>query len=167
VPRKSEWLERLPAILTQIRALPAPVVDRATVEGLFGVRRREAIRLLHRFGGFQAGKTFLISRDELLRQLDNLEATDDFRAESKRRRRLADDLATMREDVTARRVPIAASHQTTSGSIKQLGPNVRLKPDRLEIEFKSPEELLTRLFELARTIASDFEGFTKLLEVPQ
>jgi len=167
VPRKSEWLERLPAILTQIRGLPAPVVDRATVEGLFSVRRREAIRLLHRFGGFQAGKTFLISRDDLLRQLENLEATDDFRAESKRRRRLADDLASIRQDVTARRVPIAANYQTRSASIKQLGPNVRFSPGRLEVEFRSPEELLTRLFELARTIASDFEGFTKLLEVPQ
>lgn len=165
MPRKSEWLERLPAILTQLHAFPAPVIDRATVEELFQLRRRESIRLLHRFGGFQAGKTFLISREDLIRQLEDL--GDDVRAESKRRRRLTEHLDKARQEISARRIPIPANRQDSVGSVRQLGPYVRLTPGRLEIEFKTSEELLARLFELARSIANDFDGFTRLLEMPQ
>ncbi len=37
-----------------------PVVDRATCERLFQVRRRRAIYLLQGFGGYVAGNTVLI-----------------------------------------------------------------------------------------------------------
>jgi hypothetical protein len=43
--------------LDKLRDFPAPVVDRAIVERVLRLHRRTAIRLLHRCGGFQAGKT--------------------------------------------------------------------------------------------------------------
>ena len=69
MPRKSEWLQQLPSALEELRRFPAPVVDRAALQKLLRVERRTAIRLLHRFGGFQAGKTFLIDRVELIAAL--------------------------------------------------------------------------------------------------
>jgi hypothetical protein len=55
-------IQRLPAALDELRRFPAPVVDRTIVEKVLRIHRRTAIRLLHRCGGLQAGKTFLIGR---------------------------------------------------------------------------------------------------------
>ena len=69
MPTKPYWWYRLGEIISELESLAAPVVDRAVFEQVFGVRRRRAIELLHYFGGFQAGKTFLVERSSLLRQL--------------------------------------------------------------------------------------------------
>ena len=166
MPRKSEWLERVPSAISELQDFPAPVIDRATVERLLGIRRREAIRLMHRFGGFQAGKTFLIGREELLGCLERLQSGDDWHAEIRRRERLMDKLDRARRETAARRVPIQAE-RTDVRPATGLSPRIRLVPGKLEVEFDSPEQLLTRLFELAQAIADDVDGFTKLLEVPQ
>jgi hypothetical protein len=60
MPIKKTWLLRLPEIRAELTAIEVPVVDRAVFERVFGVRRRRAIQLLHHFGGFQAGRTFLV-----------------------------------------------------------------------------------------------------------
>ena len=59
MPAPSQWLPLLPEIIGELKVLTAPVVDRALVEKLFALKRRQAIGLCHRFGGFQAGRTFL------------------------------------------------------------------------------------------------------------
>jgi hypothetical protein len=48
-------------------------VDRAVIEQIFGLKRRQAIELLHQFGGYQAGRTFLLDRVRLLEALRSLE----------------------------------------------------------------------------------------------
>lgn len=167
MPRKGEWLEQLPAVLDELRSFPAPVIDRATVEQLFGVRRREAIRLMHRFGGFQAGKTFVITRQDLIRWTEEVLAADDCRLELKRRQRLIDLLAATRKELSARRVSIRTTRPEEDLSVTRLPAYIRLTPGRLQIEFESSEQLLARLFELAQTVANDFDGFTEALKMPQ
>ena len=62
---KPKWLLNIPEIRRQLSELVAPVVDRDMVERLFDLRRRRAIELMHCFGGFQSGRTFLINRLQL------------------------------------------------------------------------------------------------------
>src|SRR5258707_7492315 len=88
MPRKPEWYQQLPAALAMIRTFPAPVVDRAGLETLLHVSRRAAIRLMHRFGGYQAGRTFLIAREDLLRQLAAIRDSDTYQWGCRRRERL-------------------------------------------------------------------------------
>jgi len=92
MPIKKTWLLRLPEIRAELTAMEVPVVDRAVFERVFGVRRRRAIQLLHHFGGFQAGRMFLIDRLALLRQLEPLEESAEFALEQQRRQRLIDFL---------------------------------------------------------------------------
>ncbi|MBL8216784.1 MAG: hypothetical protein JNK87_39055 [Bryobacterales bacterium] len=40
-----------------LEELDLPVIDRAGIEQIFGVRRRRAIQLMHKFGGYQAART--------------------------------------------------------------------------------------------------------------
>ena len=60
MPAKPEWLLRLPEIRAELEHLEVSVVDRAMIERIFGLKRRRAIELLHQFGGYQAGRTFLV-----------------------------------------------------------------------------------------------------------
>ena len=92
MPIKKTWLLRLPEIRAELTAMEVPVVDRAVFERVFGVRRRRAIQSLHHFGGFQAGRMFLIDRLALLRQLEPLAESAEFALEQQRRQRLIDFL---------------------------------------------------------------------------
>ena len=66
MPMKKMWLLRLPEIRTELEALPAPVIDRAMIEQIFGVRRRRALQLMQYFGGWQSGQACLVDRLDLL-----------------------------------------------------------------------------------------------------
>ena len=66
---KAEWLLRLPEIRAELEHLDVPVVDRAGIEHIFGLKRRRAIELMHQFGGYQAGHTFLVDRARLLEEI--------------------------------------------------------------------------------------------------
>lgn len=158
MPRKSEWLLSLPFLCSQLKELSAPVVDRAMFEVLFGVRRRRAVQLMHRFGGFQSGKTFLIERSSLLRQLEALASSEDFGVESQRRERLSSQLDQVRQFARAARVKIAAGPEVYQTRMSSLPEGVRLDPGRLTIEFGSQEQLLERLFALSQALMNDFEG---------
>src|SRR5579863_5966412 len=96
MPRRIEWLEQLPAALEELKQFPAPVVDRAILERVLRVHRRVAIRLMHRFGGFQSGKTFLIDRLQLIEQLERVSRGEEVSFERDRRIRLVGQLAEAR-----------------------------------------------------------------------
>ncbi len=70
MPRSPQWFHQLASALAQLQTFPAPVVDRASLEMLLKVSRRSAIRLMHQFGGYQAGRTFLIRREDLIAALE-------------------------------------------------------------------------------------------------
>ncbi len=105
-----QWFQQLASALTTLRASSALVIDRAGLERLFGVSPRTAVRLLNRFGGYQAGKTFLVGRDDLIRTLEALQLDPTFQLEHQRRQRLTDELDRTRRHLRARQVklPVAA-----------------------------------------------------------
>ena len=164
MPRKPEWLQQLPAALDQLRRFPAPVVDRAALEKLLRVERRTAIRLLHRFGGFQAGRTFLIDRLELISALEKVAAGDQAIEERERHRRLADSLDRARLLAPGRKVRIEAAPNVRHRVLEELPAGIRLAPGRLTIDFFGAEDLLRHLFELSQAMANDFASFQAAVE---
>jgi hypothetical protein len=150
----------LPDIVEKLRQLEAPVVDRAGVEKVFGVGRRRALQLLHRFGGFQSAQSFLVERQELIRRLEAVLAGEAFAFEQSRRRRLEQELDTARRQRVAAAVQIPAG-PAGKGSMPQ---GLRLMPGRLEVDFNGAEELLGKLFALSQEVAKDFEAFRDCVE---
>ena len=112
MPAKALWLLQIPEIVSLLETFDVPVVDRAIIEHLFGLRRRQAIELLHRFGGFQAGRTFLIDRRLLIEHLRRLAEGEEFQREHRRKERLDDTVDQLRRQHTAARVkiPVQNSH---------------------------------------------------------
>jgi len=163
MPTKPEWLLRLPDIRAELEHLDVPVVDRAGIERIFGLRRRRAIELMHQFGGYQAGCTFLLERVRLLEALQSLESREDYTVEKRRRERLRDVVEASREHLISTRVRIPVHAAAMRPSLDRLAPGVILLPGMLSIEFRHPIELLEKLYGLAQAISHDFERFEDLL----
>jgi hypothetical protein len=159
MPVKPEWLLRLPDIRAELEHLDVPVVDRAGIERIFGLKRRRAIELLHQFGGYQAGRTFLLDRARLLEALKSLESREDYTAEKRRRERLRDVVEASREHLILTRVQIPVRAAAVRPSLDRLAPGVLLLPGILSIEFRHPIELLEKLYGLAQALTHDFEKF--------
>src|SRR5689334_21403452 len=106
MPVKASWLLQIPEIVAQLEVFDVPVLDRALLEHLFGLRRRRAIELMHRFGGYQAGRTFLIDRRVLIRNLQQLTESEEFHSECQRKERLDEALYQFRRIHTTARVKI-------------------------------------------------------------
>lgn len=106
LPAKIQWLLKLPEIIQQLEALDAPVIDRACVEELFGVGRRRAIQLMHEFGGYQSGRTFLVDRQHLIGLLGAQAAGDEYEYERRRRKRLSEKLADLGTQAKGARITV-------------------------------------------------------------
>src|SRR5947208_1248285 len=150
MPAQPTWFLHVPNILEQLRAISTPLLDRAAVEQLFGVRRRRAHALMGRFGGFQTGRTFLVDRLELITSLEALERGDDFDREQRRKERLSSELETLRRQLPGRRVSISAPADVRDHGMADLPAGVHLRPGELRVEFSGTEDLLRKLYELSQ-----------------
>src|SRR5450755_757407 len=148
MPAKAAWLLKIPDIISMLEAFDVPVVDRATIERLFGLGRRQAIELLHRFGGYQTGRTFLVDRHLLLRNLQRIAEGEEFERESRRKERLDASIDRFRRQQTAARVSIPVAGDVYNRKLADLCTGVAIEPGHLHIAFCGAEDLLAKLFEL-------------------
>ncbi len=160
--RKIEWLERVPELLRQLEDFPAPVLDRAALEQWLGLSRRQCIRLMHRWGGYQAGRTFLIGRERMREELEQLLAGEEPRREQRRRQRLSALVERWHADLKGRYIAIPAAAGVLAQGLDSLPAGVRLAPGQLLIDFRDPEQLLERLLALVMGIQNDYGRFEKL-----
>jgi hypothetical protein len=147
--------------MEEVRQFPAPVLDRATVERLFSVRRRRANQIMARMGGYQVGRTGLVDREHFLAGLESIASGEEFHYEERRRTRVHEKLDEARRIVRAQRVKIPVSPAAPPGPALPQG--VTLHGKEIRIAFDTPETLLTRLFELSQTIANDYDEFVTTL----
>ena len=164
MPAKPVWLLKIPEIIRMLEAFDVPVVDRAIIERLFGLRRRQAIELLHRFGGFESGRTFLVDRHVLIENLRRLAAGEEFDRESRRKERLDGAIDRLRRYQTAARVSIPVPPDVFNRKLKDLSAGVALEPGHLHVAFSGAEELLSKLYELAQVASNDFDRFRAAAE---
>jgi hypothetical protein len=164
MPAKAQWLLQIPEILSLLETFEVPVVDRSIIEHLFGLRRRRAIELLHRFGGYQAGRTFLIDRRLLIEHLRRLADGEGFHREMRRRERLDNAVDQLRRERTAARVKISVQPALSSRGMADLPPGVALEAGHLHIAFSGTEDLLGKLFELSQAASNDFDRFRATTE---
>jgi hypothetical protein len=163
VPAKPRWLLHIPGIVAELRALEAPVVDRATFERLFGVRRRRAITLMQSFGGYVSGSAVLLDREALIARLTAMQADPEVDREVRRKQRLSARLDSLRRHRSAAQVLIRVPEDAPSRRLRDLPQGIALGPGRLTIDFEGAEQLLTKLYEFSQAIANDYDQFCAAL----
>jgi hypothetical protein len=159
MPAPSQWLLELPGIIRTLEVLETPVIDRSLVEKLFGLKRRQAIDLCHRFGGFQAGRTFLVDRLHLIGELERIHRDPDFEVETHRRERLSVTVNEARRLRAGAEVRLPVARDALDCRMRDLPDGIRLEAGCLTVCFNRPEELLAKLFELAKAAHNDYEAF--------
>lgn len=164
MPAKPAWLLHIPEIIAQLEVFEVPVLDRAIVESLFGLRRRQAIELLHHFGGYKSGQTFLVERQRLLGALRRLADGEDCQSEVRRRERLQETVDRLRRDRGALQVKIPVSPEVWNRKMATLPSGITLEAGRLQVDFDGSEDLLAKLYELARAAANDYDRFRTAAE---
>jgi hypothetical protein len=164
MPMRRTWLLRVPEIQAKLAGMEVPVIDRAVFERLFGVRRRRAIQLMHFFGGYQAGRTFLLDRRQLMGQLGLIETGAEFTMEAKRKQRLTEALEKVRRHRAGARVVLPVEAGRLDRRLGDLPDGIQLEPGSLRVKFRKAEELLAKLFALSKAAANDFEAFRRTAE---
>ncbi len=163
MPAQPSWHGRVPEILEILRAENAPaVVDRPVVEHLFGLRRRQAIRLMSVCRGFQVGKTFLLDREALIGWLERLESTGAVGKALQRKRRVLAAVNEAARHAEAARTEIRPVPRTRAAELPAAIEIIA--PGKLQISYKDAEDLLAQVVELASSAANDFPLFRRLFE---
>lgn len=166
MPSLPQWFLKLPEIIATFEQIPAPVIDRAIFELAFSVGRRRAIQLMHQFGGYQVGKTFIIDRSALLAKLRQQQQSDAFMYERSRKVKLIEELERARKLAPGRKVKITVTPDPPQ-ILAGLPRTIRLRPGELRIEFFGTEDLLRQLFELSQAVANDYRRFEEICETSE
>lgn len=159
MPARPTWLIRVADILDRLRLTGGPpFLDRAAIEKLFCVSRRQAIRLMGACRGYEVGRTFLVDRQSVIEFLEQIEDSGATRQADARKRRVLAAINEVADQAAARRVRIAVAPAKETASI------VLSAPGKLEITFGSAEELLTHIASIAGAATRDFSAFRKRYE---
>jgi hypothetical protein len=175
---KASWLHRTGAILVALEEA-APLLDRGTIEKVFELQRRAALRLMERFDPVGVGENgeWRIRRDAALqwvREVHREQEVEDARSKRVRKllgereeedRRVRAELRRIGRPEPARwTVPPEAFSATMRG----LPEGVRILPGRIEIVFP-PETAVVgmqKMHALGLAILNDLEGFERMAGRP-
>ena len=164
MPAKSRWLLHIPEIVSVLSALDVPIVDRRVIEELFGVKRRQSITLMQHFGGYRSGNAVLVDRAALIEQLNAVQSGEAFEEELARKQKLYTHLDRIERQRAAARVRIPVPPDIQDRDMQHLPEGIALDWKRLTIDFNGGEQLLGKLYELSQAVASDYNGFCRMVE---
>jgi hypothetical protein len=163
MPDQPFWYSRIPQIVTLLEDSTLPVLDRFSIEHLFGVRRRQALRIMASLGGYQAGRTSLVGRLELIAALRKL-LLQNPSAETavRRKQRIWRILCSEEQHLRAKTVVIPPLGAPRGRLFDNLPAGVELTRGRLVITYREPVDLLQKLFSLSQAVANDYNAFEVL-----
>ena len=166
MPARPRWHSKLDDIRQSLTDMDVPVIDRPTIEQLFGVGRRQANNLMRIHHGYQVGTSKVVARDKLLAGLEKMGAHRGVAtAETTRKSRLIEALEAIQRRPRPRRI-VPPPPPPRQGSTS-LPPGFTVSaPGELRLQFSTPEELLGRIQSLLEAAVKDFASFELSLEPP-
>ena len=167
MPAQPGWFSHLSNILDSLRASSRDTVDRQTLQDLLGVGRRRAQQILAPCVTERLGANGLAERKKLIRRLEQLARGDAATYEVRRRQRVAQILADLRQQRIAQpQLLVEAPSRIVEQTFASLPPGVRLEPGRITVEFSEPQQALEKLLALALAAGRDWEEFERSVGTP-
>lgn len=152
MPDKPSYLHRVTEILAEAKApKPIPFFRRCDIEALFGLRRRQAINLMHAIGAVRVSHEIAVPQQDLVAWLENMALDPARTREIHRRERVIGRIVELKAETAARAVKIVLPDPPPPPDFP---PGVFLQPGTLTISFDTQQQLLERLFLLARAFAA-------------
>ena len=152
MPDNPSYIHKLAEILVEARApKPIPFFRRRDIEALFGLKKRQAVNLMHRIGAIRVSRELAVDKRDLIRWLEQRIEDPSVAIEQRRHERVIDRIVELKAETAARaiRIVLPAPKPTV-----QLPDGVSLEPGLLTIAFDNDQQLLERLFLLARVLAT-------------
>lgn len=155
--RPASWLPRLHEIRRAVSNSVRSHYTRRELEYLFELQPRAAQKLLELFPTVAMGTSRLVEREAILKFLDGVRDSDDTTAYFERVR-----LA--KATVSHKKIRTLVRRDTSLMSLASLPEAIQLTPGRLEVNFKTVEQLAEAMYALARVLESDGDNFTEAFE---
>ena len=153
MPDNPSYLHRASEILEEARTpKPIPFFRRRDIEALFGLKRRQAINLMHAVGAVRVSSEIAVLQLDLVTWLEKMVRNPAREREIRRRERVIGRIVELKAEAAARAVKIVLPDPLPAPS--DFPPGVSLQPGILTISFSCEEQLLERLFLLARAFAA-------------
>jgi len=153
MPDNPSYIERLSDILADAKSpKPIPFYRRQDIEALFGLKRRQAIRLMHRIGAIRVSREIAVDQRDLISWLERAVESPDVTREAARKARVIDRIVELKAETVARSRKIVLPDRAP---VRELPEGVSLEPGLLTVSFARDQELLEKLFMLARLFANN------------
>jgi hypothetical protein len=149
------YIHKLDGILAEARSpKPIPFFRRRDIEALFGLKKRQAVNLMHRIGAVRVSQELAVDQRDLVCWLEEMVADPGVTFERRRHDTVIGRIIELKAETAGRAVKIVLPTRTPS---LDLPDGVAIEPGRLTISFQNEQQLLERLFLLARLFASQPE----------
>jgi hypothetical protein len=160
MPDKPTYIHKLEGILAEARSpKPIPFFRRQDIEALFGLKKRQAVNLMHRVGAVRVSRELAVEQRELVRWLKRMVADPSVAAEQRRQQTVIERIIELKAETAARAIKIVLPDR---GPAVDLPDGVSLQPGLLTIRFENDQQMLERLFLLARVLATQPQVFHSL-----
>jgi hypothetical protein len=160
LPDNPTYIHKLDGILVEARSpKPIPFFRRRDIEALFGLKKRQAVNLMHRIGAVRVSRELAIEQRDLVRWLERLVSDPDVAVEQRRHEAVIDRIVELKAETAARAIKIVLPDRTSS---VDLPDGVSLQPGLLTVSFDNEQQLLERLFLLARLLATQPQMLSNL-----
>ena len=152
MPENPSYIHKLEGILGEARApKPIPFFRRRDIEALFGLKKRQAVNLMHRIGAIRVSRELAVDKRDLIAWLEQMIENPSVAVEQRRHERVIDRIVELKAEAAARAVKIVLPDPKPAAELPE---GVSLEPGLLTVSFGNEQQLLERLFLLARTLAT-------------
>lgn len=151
--RTISWISRLEKIRASVEKSPLTLWERSDLESLFELQPRQANKLIEVLPrGRGPGGALLVERDALLAFLAKVERTGKLpRARTKVSRKKL-------------RLTVRPVRDVGKGSVAAIPKSVKLRPGRLEVDFRDGADLVAQLWAVGLAARDDEAAFLALVE---
>ena len=160
MPRPVSWLPRLHEMRRTVANSVRSHYDRRDIEGLFELQPRAAQELLKMLPSVQVGTSRLLDREVLAGFLGRVQDAEDTSE-------LFEQLRTEKVAVSRRKPRSLVRRDLDPVSLASLPNSITLSRGRLQVDFRSVEQLAESLLMLARVLESEGDQFAVAFEVQE
>jgi hypothetical protein len=162
MPRPISWLPRLPAITRRVEGSVRSHYDRADLEVLFELQPRAAQLLLEALPTTAVGRAHLVEREALLQFLEGM-------AEAENTAAFMEQVRSQKASVSRKKprtlIPNLVRRDLEPVRLASLPESITLTRCRLEVSFRTLEDLAQSLYALAQAIDADGDEMARLYEI--